>query len=224
MINFNQIVRRVEGSKRYIGFKKENKDAYLSSAFFILDFENNVETKQLDYFIPSKNKIASFLVDNGIKFRIDDIFEEKKKTIEKINSEVKVGLSDAVDTAKEVIKIKDLNFNKENLYKEKKDVEIEINLDKKSKVDETESEEPEEQAEETKDKKEEKKFIPVKTEIQKIIAILQVLDGKQIWNLTCMAGMFDIFMVHIDSETGKVIKNEKCNINKFLRQMPGKKQ
>ena len=77
MINFKQVLRRIAGSGEFRNFKKDNEDAYLCSAFFVVDFESQSETKQLDYYLPSKEKIASFLVDGEIKFSIDDIFQKE---------------------------------------------------------------------------------------------------------------------------------------------------
>lgn len=170
MIIFNQVLRRVEGSDEFKNFKKENEDAYLCSGFFVIDFGSNNETKQLDYYIPSKNKIASFLVDVGIKFIVDDIFEERKKTLNEINPDIKIGIQEAINIAKETI-------NMENKKGKKKD------------------------------------------KINKIIAILQKLDKEQIWNIIGMLGTMEMMLMHIDSQTGKVLKNEKAALTDFLRRV-----
>lgn len=113
MINFNQILRRIEGSDEFKNFRKEYEDSYLCSAFFVFDLESQSETKQLDYYIPSKEKIASFLVDNVIKFSIDDIFQKENRTLKKISPEFKIGFEEAIDIAKERLEVENAKEKKE---------------------------------------------------------------------------------------------------------------
>lgn len=49
----------------------------------------------------------------------------------------------------------------------------------------------------------------IQGKLGKIIAVLQNFEGKQIWNLTCMIDLFSIVMIHIDSQTGEVLKCER---------------
>lgn len=170
MINFDQILRRVEGSDEFKNFKKENDDAYLCSAFFVIDFESQAETKQLDYYVPSKDKIGNFIVDSEIKFMLDNIFEEKKKAIQQISSNVKIGFQKAIEIANKVVE-------KENQEEEKHG------------------------------------------KITKIIGILQKLDKEQIWNFTCMLGTMNMLLLHINSETGEILKNQKSSLMNFIRRV-----
>ena len=105
MINFQQILRRVEGSDEFKNFKDENPDTYLCSAFFVVDFESQSETKQLDYYIPAKEKIASFLVDGNIKFNVDNIFQKNNQPLKEISRSFDVDFSKAVNIAKENLEI-----------------------------------------------------------------------------------------------------------------------
>ncbi len=168
MISFQDVLKRVEKSSEFKKFKEENEEAYLCSGFFVIDFESPIETKQIDYYLPSQNKMASFLVDADIKVSIDGIFEEKKRVINKINPEIKIEIDGAIDMAKEVVK-----------------------------------------AENQKGKR--------NFSITKIIAILHKTDEGQVWNLTCMLGGTDMMLVHVDSETGKVVKNVKASLLDFMR-------
>lgn len=178
MINFQQVLRRIEGSDEFKNFRKEFEDSFLCSAFFVIDFESQSETKQLDYYIPSKEKIASFLldIDSKIKLSIDEIFQKENRALKKISTKLKIGFGDAVDIAKE-------NLEMENIKQEK----------------------------ETGTRGNE--------EINKVIAILQKLDENQIWNLTCMISGTNMLLIHIGSDTGKILKKEKVNIMNFIRRV-----
>lgn len=52
----------------------------------------------------------------------------------------------------------------------------------------------------------------VKNKLEDIIAVLQKIDGKRMWNLTCMCEGFTIVSMHIDSEKGNVLKFEKKSL------------
>jgi len=112
MINFNQVLRRIEGSDEFKNFKRENDDSYLCSAFFVVDFESQSETKQMDYYIPAKEKIASFLVDGDIKFNIDDVFQKNNRPLKEISKNFKIDFSKAINIAKENLDI--LNEEEKN--------------------------------------------------------------------------------------------------------------
>lgn len=156
MNNFQEILKEVQGSKEFADFKKNNADCYLCAAFFIFNFESDSETKQLDFFIPKNNKIATFILNDTVKLKIEDAIEKK---LDKINPEIKIGLPAAIEKAKKECKSK----------------------------------------------------------VNKIIAILQVLEGKQVWNITCMLEGFNMLLLHIDSQSGEIIKKEKRNLFDFVK-------
>jgi hypothetical protein len=111
-MNSQFLLEKLENSEEYKKFIKENSDAYLCSAFFIIDFETeNPETKyHFDYYIPSSKKTFSFEMENGIKltelervdekifeqvstkthFDFDDIYDKIRKEMEdrKINNKI----------------------------------------------------------------------------------------------------------------------------------------
>ena len=68
-MNSQFLLEKLEHSEEYKKFVKENKDAYLCSAFFIIDLsEKNPENKyHFDFYIPSSKKTFSFETENGIK-------------------------------------------------------------------------------------------------------------------------------------------------------------
>ena len=55
--------------------------------------------------------------------------------------------------------------------------------------------------------------------LQKIIAILQNLDGKLIWNLNCITSDMGVIKVHIDDETHSVLKFETINLFDIVRKL-----
>ncbi|MDD5192395.1 MAG: hypothetical protein PHH54_01780 [Candidatus Nanoarchaeia archaeon] len=57
----------------------------------------------------------------------------------------------------------------------------------------------------------------IKNKFQKIIAVLQLHEGKQVWNLTCMLDSFVILNIIIDSETGDTLKFDKRSVMDFVK-------
>jgi hypothetical protein len=80
-MNSQFLLEKLENSEEYQKFMKENQDAYLCSAFFIIDFETeHPENKfHFDYYLPSSKKTFSFEleIENEIKLTELERFEEK---------------------------------------------------------------------------------------------------------------------------------------------------
>ena len=57
----------------------------------------------------------------------------------------------------------------------------------------------------------------VAEKFQKIIAVLQKHEGRQIWNLTCLLEQLIILNVLIDSDNGEIIKFEKKSMMDFIK-------
>jgi len=57
----------------------------------------------------------------------------------------------------------------------------------------------------------------------KIIAVLQMIDNSEAWNMTCMAGL-KIFRIYVSARSSLVIKQETLNIFDMMKFMPGKKK
>lgn len=53
--------------------------------------------------------------------------------------------------------------------------------------------------------------------INKTIAILQIYEGKQIWNLTLMLEGFAMIQCHIDSFSGEILKFEQKSMFDFVK-------
>ncbi len=57
-------------------------------------------------------------------------------------------------------------------------------------------------------------------EIKKIIAILQTVEGKKVWNLNCVLSGMGILKAHVDDESQTVLKMEKASILDYVKRMP----
>lgn len=56
-------------------------------------------------------------------------------------------------------------------------------------------------------------------EIKKIIAILQTVDGKKIWNLNCILSGMELLRVHVEDESKSILKMEKFSMLDFVKKM-----
>jgi len=56
-------------------------------------------------------------------------------------------------------------------------------------------------------------------EVKKIIAILQTVDGKKIWNLNCILSGMELLRVHIEDDSKSILKMEKFSMLDFVKKM-----
>jgi hypothetical protein len=165
MMLFSQTLQEIESSKAFANFKKENPKAKLCAGFFVIDYQQGQDQKQLDYLLENKD-IYTFILDKEIAMRKAETIEGAKQDLPELSRDIKVDLDDV-----------------ENILKEKL--------------------------------KEEK----IENKLVKIIAVLQVYDSKQIWNLNCMMENMDILRVHIDTQNGEIIHFEKRNMMEFVKKV-----
>jgi len=156
---------RLNESGQYHDFAKHNKDAFMVAGFFILDFESGKNMHQIDYYVPSKRKVAAFTLDKGVQLQMMDMVNSKMP--EELDIKTRI----------------DLGALKGILMDEMKNRSI------------------------TED-------------IKKIIAILQMVDGKRIWNLNCILSGMGILRAHVEDESESVLKMEKLNMMDFVKKMP----
>ncbi len=57
-------------------------------------------------------------------------------------------------------------------------------------------------------------------EIKKIIAVLQTIDGKKIWNLNCVLSGMEILKAHVDDDSETVLKMEKISLMDIMKKIP----
>jgi hypothetical protein len=63
----------------------------------------------------------------------------------------------------------------------------------------------------------------VSSEIQKLIAIIQNINEKNIWNITCMLSGLSILKMHLSDEDASILKFEKMNLIDFSSKGQGSK-
>ncbi len=56
--------------------------------------------------------------------------------------------------------------------------------------------------------------------IKKIIAVLQTLEGKKIWNLNCILSGMGILSAHVEDDSRSVLKMEKKNLMDIMKKVP----
>jgi hypothetical protein len=57
--------------------------------------------------------------------------------------------------------------------------------------------------------------------IRKIIAILQSIKGKKMWNISCVLSGMSIIKAHVDDDSQTVLKMEKSSIMDYVKKVPG---
>lgn len=57
-------------------------------------------------------------------------------------------------------------------------------------------------------------------EIKKIIAVIQNIKGKKIWNLNCVLSGMEILKAHVEDESQTVLKMEKLSFTDIVKKMP----
>jgi hypothetical protein len=68
-MNSHFLLEKLESSDEFKKFKKENKDSYLCSGFFIIDLESKTPENKyhFDFYVPSNKKTFSFELEDGVK-------------------------------------------------------------------------------------------------------------------------------------------------------------
>lgn len=85
-------VKDVQKVKEFKDFKKKNPKAYLASCVVIVDGKK-VGDWQIDFYQPSKHKMATFIVKDVVEFKGEDnIFQKEKAEVKELKlDDVKVG-------------------------------------------------------------------------------------------------------------------------------------
>lgn len=56
-------------------------------------------------------------------------------------------------------------------------------------------------------------------DIKKIIAVVQNIDGKKLWNLNCVLSGMGILRAHVDDDSKTVLKMEKASILDYIKRI-----
>lgn len=60
-------------------------------------------------------------------------------------------------------------------------------------------------------------------EIRKIIAVIQNINGKRIWNLNCVLTGMEVLKSHVEDDSQTVLKIEKTSIIDIMKRLPNQK-
>ena len=56
--------------------------------------------------------------------------------------------------------------------------------------------------------------------IKKCVAVIQMVDGKKLWVLSCVLSGMEILKAHVDDESRTVLKMEKASMLDYIKKMP----
>ena len=84
-------IQKLESSVKYKKFKEEHSDSFIVAGFFVLDYETGTNIHQIDYYVPSKKKVAAFNLDGEVEVRLLDMMQ-KEKVPEKLDLKTKIDL------------------------------------------------------------------------------------------------------------------------------------
>lgn len=157
-------VNKLNDSSEFKGFQKEHKDAFVVAGFFVLDLESGKNVHQIDYYVPSKKKVAAFTLDRHVTMQMLDLLNAK--TPEKLDLNTKVDLDQLYGILEDEMKNRSIT-----------------------------------------------------EDIKKIIAIIQNIEGKKVWNLSCVLSGMGILNAHVDDDSRTVLKMEKKSLLDFMQRM-----
>lgn len=120
----HNLLRELKETQPYKTFKQQNPSTFFSACFFILDTKNQTEQKcqveqtnsketrirgalvpgiiQLDFFLPSHNKIASF----EHPYKEPKIHDDKIETMQPQTTDIKIDIDELEQICKKIIKEK----------------------------------------------------------------------------------------------------------------------
>ncbi len=84
-------IHKLESSQAFKKFCRDYTDAFPVAGFFILDYEAGANIHQIDYYVPSKKKVAAFNLDGDVDVRLLDMMHPDKKP-EKLDIKTKIDL------------------------------------------------------------------------------------------------------------------------------------
>ncbi len=57
-------------------------------------------------------------------------------------------------------------------------------------------------------------------EIKKMIAVIQNVDGKKIWNVSCVLSGMEVLKAHVEDKSQTVLKMEKSSVMDLMKKLP----
>lgn len=58
-------------------------------------------------------------------------------------------------------------------------------------------------------------------EIKKMIAVIQTVEGRKVWNVNCILSGMEILKTHVADNSEIVLKMEKSSVMDYIKKMPG---
>jgi hypothetical protein len=80
-MNFQFYFERLEDSKVFREFMKENPKAYFCSGFFTLDKDGNDNQRHLDFYIPDKKEMVNFKINSMTERGVEKVPVEKSEIV-----------------------------------------------------------------------------------------------------------------------------------------------
>ncbi len=81
-MKFEQLLQKLHASKQYSEFTKKYKDPFVVAGFFVIDLEGKNNIYQIDYYVPSENKIAAFSLGSPISMQLLEMMKSDAKPVE----------------------------------------------------------------------------------------------------------------------------------------------
>lgn len=103
--NLKKSIEELQNLKEFKDFKKKNSDAYLASCVMIID-EKKVGDWQVDFYIPKKHKLMTFLLKEPVECKGEDnIFQKEKTPIKELKLEnIGINIEKALDILEDLRK------------------------------------------------------------------------------------------------------------------------
>src|SRR3989344_8986124 len=158
-------VNKLNDSTAFKDFQKSHKDAFMVAGFFVLDLETNNNINQIDYYVPSKKKVAAFTLDKRVTMQM--LYLLNSKAPEKLDIKTNIDLDQLYGILEDEMKNRNITEN-----------------------------------------------------IKKIIAILQNIEGKKIWNLSCILSGMEILKAHVEDSSKSVLKMERTSMFDIMKKIP----
>jgi len=80
-MKFEKLIQKLHASKTYSEFSKKHKNAFLVAGFFVIDLESKNNMFQIDYYVPSENKIAAFSLASPITMQMLEMVKADTKPV-----------------------------------------------------------------------------------------------------------------------------------------------
>ncbi len=76
-MDFQFYLKKVLKNQGFRDFKRDNKDAFLCSCFFVIDKKGKDNKQNFDFFIPNEKKLFSFKLEDKMKKIPVELFDKK---------------------------------------------------------------------------------------------------------------------------------------------------